>query len=110
MQARARRPEGTDVMSNTRSDRRRYRRYLSGERDAAAVYRAMAERADGEARRILLGLAEAEERHAAHWADRLEELGDPRPQVAAGPPDLPAPPPPPAPRPRGAPAGAPVGG
>lgn len=63
------------------STRRRYRRHLADERDAAAVYRAMAQRSDGEARRILLGLADAEERHANHWADRLEELGEPRPEV-----------------------------
>lgn len=66
-----------------RNVRRRYRRHLVDERDAAAVYRAMAERTDGEARRILLGLADAEERHASHWADRLEELGEPRPPVVA---------------------------
>lgn len=64
-----------------RSVRRRYHRYLADERDAAAVYRAMAQRTEGEARRILLGLADAEERHAAHWADRLEELGEPRPDI-----------------------------
>jgi vacuolar iron transporter family protein len=67
-------------MSSKRT-RRRYRRHLADERDASAVYRAMAQRTDGEARRILLGLADAEERHAAHWADRLEELGEPRPAV-----------------------------
>lgn len=69
-----------------RSVRRRYRRYLADERDAAAVYRAMAARTGGEARRILLGLADAEERHATHWADRLEELGEPRPDVTGTPP------------------------
>lgn len=61
--------------------RRRYRRYLAAERDSAAVYRAMAERTDGEPRDILLGLAEAEERHAGHWADLLEDLGEERPAV-----------------------------
>lgn len=66
---------------SSRNTRRRYRRHLADERDAAAVYRAMAARTDGEARRILLGLADAEERHAGHWADRLEELGEPRPEV-----------------------------
>ena len=66
-----------------RNARRRYRRHLADERDAAAVYRAMAQRTDGEARRILLGLADAEERHASHWADRLEELGEPRPTVTS---------------------------
>jgi vacuolar iron transporter family protein len=66
-----------------RADRRRFRRYLAEERDAAAVYHAMADQASGEIRRVLSGLAEAEQRHAAHWADRLEELGEPRPDVSA---------------------------
>jgi vacuolar iron transporter family protein len=57
-------------------DKRRYRRYLAQERDAAWVYRAMAEQSRGERRQILTGLAEAEERHAAHWAERLAELGE----------------------------------
>lgn len=61
---------------------RRYRRYLDLERDSAAVYRAMAARSEGEQRRILLGLADAEERHASHWADKLEALGEPRPDLA----------------------------
>jgi vacuolar iron transporter family protein len=61
--------------------RRRYHRYLAAERDSAAVYRAMAERTSGEPRDILLGLAAAEERHASHWADLLEELGEERPPV-----------------------------
>ena len=56
-------------------ERRRYRRYLSEERASAAVYRAMAEQSRGETRRILEGLAEAEDRHAAHWADKLAALG-----------------------------------
>ena len=67
----------------SRNLRRRYRRHLAEERDAAAVYRAMAERSGGEQRRILLGLAEAEERHAAHWADTREGLGEPRPDLGA---------------------------
>ena len=46
------------------------------EMEGAATYRALAE-AEGDARRksVLLRLAEAEERHAARWARRLEELG-----------------------------------
>ncbi len=35
------------------------------------MYRDLAARRSGEEREILLGLAEAEERHAAHWADLL---------------------------------------
>ncbi|GAA0530615.1 hypothetical protein GCM10011581_28690 [Saccharopolyspora subtropica] len=50
---------------------RRWRRWLAHEREEAAVYRELAARRDGEEREILLGLAEAEERHAAHWADML---------------------------------------
>lgn len=66
-----------------RSEKRRYRRHMADELDGAAVYRALAERADGERREILLGLADAEERHARHWADKLEQLGHERPRIAA---------------------------
>lgn len=65
-----------------RDDRRRYRRYLAEERDAAAVYEAMADQSPGEVGRVLRGLAAAEQRHAAHWADRIEELGEPRPDTS----------------------------
>jgi VIT1/CCC1 family predicted Fe2+/Mn2+ transporter len=46
---------------------RRWRRRLADEREEARVYRDLASRRAGEEREILLGLAEAEERHAAHW-------------------------------------------
>ncbi len=59
-----------------RSDSRRFRRHLADERQGAAVYRAMAGRTDGQTRDILLGLAEAEERHAEHWVSALEALGE----------------------------------
>jgi VIT1/CCC1 family predicted Fe2+/Mn2+ transporter len=49
----------------------RYRRRLAQEQDAAAVYRALAAQRHGEDREILLALARAEERHAAHWSARL---------------------------------------
>jgi vacuolar iron transporter family protein len=49
----------------------RYRRRLAAEQDAASVYRALARRRHGEEREILLALARAEERHAAHWAAKL---------------------------------------
>jgi vacuolar iron transporter family protein len=52
---------------------RRWRRRLADERAESRVYRDLATRRTGEEREILLGLAVAEERHAAHWA-RL--LGD----------------------------------
>jgi vacuolar iron transporter family protein len=50
---------------------RRWRRRLADEKQEARVYRALAERRLGEEREILLGLAEAEERHAAHWTALL---------------------------------------
>jgi VIT1/CCC1 family predicted Fe2+/Mn2+ transporter len=50
---------------------RRWRKYLADERAEAAVYRELAERKTGEERSILLGLAEAEGRHEAHWLGLL---------------------------------------
>lgn len=52
---------------------RRWRRLLANEREEARIYRRLAARRTGEERQILLGLAEAEDRHAVHW-ERL--LGD----------------------------------
>jgi VIT1/CCC1 family predicted Fe2+/Mn2+ transporter len=49
----------------------RYQRRLAKEQDAASVYQALAQRRQGEEREILLALARAEERHAAHWAAKL---------------------------------------
>jgi hypothetical protein len=49
----------------------RYRRRLAREQDAASVYRALAKQRAGEEREILLALARAEERHAAHWEAKL---------------------------------------
>ncbi len=47
----------------------------------ARTYRQLAEREpDGERRAILIRMAEAEDRHAARWAERLQELGEPLPQ------------------------------
>jgi VIT1/CCC1 family predicted Fe2+/Mn2+ transporter len=54
---------------------------LADEREEAKVYRDLATRRTGEERQILLSLAEAEERHAAHWA-RL--LGDDAGRVRRG--------------------------
>lgn len=50
---------------------RRWRKYLAAERAEAAVYRELADRREGEERAILLGLAEAEGRHEAHWVALL---------------------------------------
>jgi VIT1/CCC1 family predicted Fe2+/Mn2+ transporter len=57
---------------------RRWRRYLADEREEAAVYRNLAARRKGEEREILLGLADAEERHVAHWESLLGDHGGPR--------------------------------
>ncbi|WP_235883611.1 VIT1/CCC1 transporter family protein [Saccharopolyspora elongata] len=55
---------------------RRWRRRLADEREEAEVYRELAARRSGEEREILLGLAEAEARHAAHWEALLgDEVG-----------------------------------
>jgi VIT1/CCC1 family predicted Fe2+/Mn2+ transporter len=50
---------------------RRRRRRLADERAEAKVYRELAARRTGEEREILLAIADAEERHAAHWAKLL---------------------------------------
>ncbi|MGH3612179.1 MAG: VIT1/CCC1 transporter family protein [Pseudonocardia sp.] len=52
---------------------RRWRRRLADEREESKIYRDLATRRSGDEREILVRLAEAEQRHAAHWA-RL--LGD----------------------------------
>ncbi len=58
---------------------RRWRRRLADEREEARVYRELAGRRRGEEREILLALAEAEDRHAAHWERLLgERRGRPR--------------------------------
>ncbi|MCW2715289.1 MAG: conserved rane protein [Frankiales bacterium] len=49
------------------SDVRRWRQRLADERTEAALYRNLASRQVGEDQQILLGIAEAEERHIAHW-------------------------------------------
>jgi vacuolar iron transporter family protein len=58
----------------------RYRRRLAQEQQAAAVYRALAAKRTGEDRDILLALARAEERHAAHWAAKLHPAQRPGPE------------------------------
>ncbi|MEU5418145.1 VIT1/CCC1 transporter family protein [Streptomyces sp. NPDC020667] len=59
----------------TRREAARYRELLDSERRSAALYRGLAESATGEQRRIFQELAAVEERHAAHWADKLTALG-----------------------------------
>lgn len=68
----------------TPADLRRWRRYLADELAEAGVYRDLAARKDGEEREILLALADAEGRHAAHWqallGDRAGRLPRPGPR------------------------------
>jgi VIT1/CCC1 family predicted Fe2+/Mn2+ transporter len=67
----------------TAADLRRWRRHLADELAEAAVYRDLAKRRTGEEREILLALADAEGRHAAHWQELLgDQVGRlPRPGV-----------------------------
>ena len=59
-------------------DKRRWRRYLADERVEARVYRELARHRHGEEQEILLALAEAEGRHAAHWEELLgDQARDP---------------------------------
>lgn len=52
---------------------------LADEQEEVRVYRELASRRGGEEREILLGLADAEKRHAAHWEDLLgDAVGKPR--------------------------------
>ena len=50
---------------------RRWRRRLADEREEARIYRNLAARRSGEEQEILSALADAEERHAAHWQSLL---------------------------------------
>lgn len=56
----------------------RYREYLQGEVDGAALYHALADaERDPNRAAVLRRLAQTEERHAAHWVERLRALGEP---------------------------------
>lgn len=54
---------------------KRYREYWLGEQSAAWLYRKLAEVADEEGARTLHRLADAEDRHASHWAELLAKAG-----------------------------------
>jgi VIT1/CCC1 family predicted Fe2+/Mn2+ transporter len=56
-------------------DPKRFLRYLEAERNAAMLYRALAETTDGERREALLELADIEDQHAKHWLAKLTEYG-----------------------------------
>lgn len=63
----------------TERDPRRFLRYLEAERNAALLYRALADTAAGDRRDALLELAAIEQQHADHWAEKLQEHGIPVP-------------------------------
>lgn len=56
-------------------DVQRIRGYILREREAALLYRRLADLVDGEERATLLTLAAGEEQHAQHWRVVLERLG-----------------------------------
>jgi len=56
-------------------DPRRFLRYLETERNAALLYRALAQTVDGDRRAALLELADVEDAHADHWVAKLDEYG-----------------------------------
>lgn len=63
----------------SRAKVRWWRRMLADEREESRIYRELASRRDGEEHEILLKLADAENRHAAHWEGLLgEDIGAPR--------------------------------
>jgi VIT1/CCC1 family predicted Fe2+/Mn2+ transporter/rubrerythrin len=59
------------------------RKNWRAEVETAQVYRDLAEREKDEKRKgILIRMAEAEERHAARWEQKLRDMGQPIPQLA----------------------------
>ena len=56
-------------------DPRRFLAYLEAERNAALLYRALAEHVRGDRREAMLELATIEEEHAEHWVAKLQEAG-----------------------------------
>ena len=63
--------EVTVAAGPTKSQIRRWRRYLADEIAEGQIYRDLAARSKRPERDILLGLADAEDRHAQHWRDLL---------------------------------------
>ncbi|HIW47043.1 MAG TPA: VIT1/CCC1 transporter family protein [Candidatus Yaniella excrementigallinarum] len=67
----------------TKSQIRRWRRYLADEIAEGQIYRDLAKRSTKPEKDILIGLADAEERHANHWRNLLGEHAQnlPRPSL-----------------------------
>ena len=58
-----------------KKDPKRFLNYLAAERNASLLYRALADTVDGERREALIELADIEDKHAAHWIEKLQEYG-----------------------------------
>jgi len=57
------------------TDPKRFLNYLKAERNASLLYRSLAETVDGDRREALIELADIEDKHAAHWIEKLNEYG-----------------------------------
>jgi hypothetical protein len=66
-------------MSQQTNAASRFRSLLASERRSADLYSGLAEAASAHRREVLTELAAVQRRHAAHWAGKLTELGEPVP-------------------------------
>jgi VIT1/CCC1 family predicted Fe2+/Mn2+ transporter len=74
------------MTSDQRGSTQRFKDMLAAERQSAVLYRGLAAGAQGERREIFEQLAAVEDKHAAHWAAKLTDLGERVPDPAR--PDL----------------------
>src|SRR5699024_1200387 len=76
-------PDVTVADGPTKSRIRRWRRYLADEIAEGQLYRDLAKRRTKPEKDILIGLADAEERHANHWRNLLGDHAQnlPRPSL-----------------------------
>ncbi|GAA4480681.1 VIT1/CCC1 transporter family protein [Enteractinococcus fodinae] len=68
----------TAAQEPTKAQIRRWQRYLADEIAEGQIYRDLAKRSKRPEKDILIGLADAEERHAQHWRDLLGEHAEVR--------------------------------
>ena len=61
--------------ADVNKDPKRFLEYLKAERNASLLYRSLAETVDGDRREALLELADIEDKHAAHWIEKINEYG-----------------------------------
>jgi vacuolar iron transporter family protein len=71
---------GQKKSNEQRAKAGRLHELLAAERRSADLYAGLAQAAAGERREILGELAAVEHKHAAHWAQKLTELGEPVPE------------------------------